>query len=99
MQRHAGYTGFLVFAIAGLCLIALAADLAPARNDNLNSRPWLTHFAGGPVKVTFAEQPPDLEHVAKAVLVYVEQGGLVLRFPEQKEKFYPYANIISIEPI
>ena len=61
-------------------------------------RPWLEQFESGPVTVIFIEAPPDKERIVDARLISVESSGLVLRLPKDRIKFFPYANIVSVDP-
>jgi hypothetical protein len=61
-------------------------------------RPWLEQFENGPVTVTFITAPPEKEKIIDARLISVETCGLVLRLPKDRNKFFPYANIISVDP-
>ena len=61
-------------------------------------RPWLEQFENGPVTITFITAPPEKEKIVDARLISVETCGLVLRLPKDRNKFFPYANIISVDP-
>ncbi len=60
---------------------------------------WLSPYEGGAVRVTFVIVPPDLEKIFTFRLVKAEQTGLVLRFGNKRTLFFPYSNIISVEPM
>lgn len=59
---------------------------------------WLEQFENGPVTVVFITAPPDTERIVDARLISAESSGLVLRLPKERIKFFPYANIISVDP-
>jgi hypothetical protein len=61
-------------------------------------RYWLSQFEGGPVVVTFAEAPAGKHQVTECRLLVAESAGLVLRFPKETDKFFSYANIVSVDP-
>ena len=61
-------------------------------------RYWLSQFEGGPVVVTFVQAPAGKHQVTECRLMAAEPVGLVLRFPKENDKFFPYANIVSVEP-
>ncbi len=60
---------------------------------------WLSKFEGKLVRVTFAETPPDLDKQFTCPLIKVEQTGIVLRFGNQRQLFFPYSNIICVDPM
>ncbi len=84
---------FLLFALVIIGLLS-----APIYGIQTTRRPWLTQFENGPVTVSFITAPPEKEKIIDARLISVETCGLVLRLPKDRDKFYPYANIISIDP-
>jgi hypothetical protein len=59
---------------------------------------WLSQFEGGPVAVTFVKAPPGRNQIAQGRLISAQVSGLVLRFPKETDKFFCYANIISVDP-
>ncbi len=80
-------------------LIILALFLArPLYSNQINARLWLMQFENGPVTVTFITAPPDKGRIIEARLIAVETSGLVLRLPQERDKFYPYSNMISVDP-
>jgi hypothetical protein len=60
---------------------------------------WLSKFENRMVRVTFVETPPDLEKQFTCPLVKAEQTGIVLRFGNQRQLFFPYSNIICVDPM
>ena len=80
--------------------ILLVSGLLPSSiyGNQQTKRPWLEQFENGPVTVTFITTPPEKERIIDARLISVEIGGLVLRLPKDRNKFFPYANIISVDP-
>ena len=60
---------------------------------------WLSKFEGKLVRVTFDQTPPDLEKIFTCPLVKAEQTGIVLRFGNQRQLFFPYSNIICVDPM
>lgn len=60
-------------------------------------QPWLSHFVGDPVVVTFITAPTDMSRTTKAVLMDAETAGIVLRFGKE-EIFFSFANIMTVEP-
>ena len=60
---------------------------------------WLSKFEGKLVRVTFVQAPPDLEKTFTCPLIKAEQSGIVLRFGNQRQLFYPYNNIICVDPM
>jgi len=80
-------------------LIILAGLLSgPIYSNQTNAGSWLTQFENGPVTVTFATALPGKDRIIEARLLAVENSGLVLRLPQNRDKFYPYSNIISVDP-
>ncbi len=85
---------FVLFA-----LIILAGLLTgPIYSNQTYASPWLMQFENGPVTVTFITAPPAKQKIIEARLIAVETSGLVLRFPQDRDKFYPYAGILSVDP-
>lgn len=87
----------LVGIIAVISIIAALARPIYAGSSE-PSKPWLSRFEGGPVSVTFITAPPEKKKTEDARLIFVETSGIVLRFPKERDKFFPYANIISVDP-
>ena len=82
-----------------LALIILAGLLTgPIDSNQTYASPWLMQFENGPVTVTFITALPDKDRIIEARLLAVENSGLVLRLPQDRDKFYPYSNIISVDP-
>jgi hypothetical protein len=77
-----------------------------AMNNN-SSRPrigqWLSQYEGQTVKITFISAPihiaADLEKISSLTLLEAGQNGIVVTFRPQRTVFFPYSQIISIEPI
>lgn len=99
-MKVSGKSGRAVIAAIVLAAVMLAmCAFATAGSAKKNSADlWLSHFVGGPVAVTFISAPPDMERIVKARLVEAETAGIVLRIPRKRERFFSYANIISVEP-
>ncbi|UCC97412.1 MAG: hypothetical protein JSW66_16405 [Phycisphaerales bacterium] len=83
--------------VAGL-LLAARALAGPRFAGASAAAGWLSQFEGGPVAVTFVKAPPGKRQVAEGRLISAEVSGLVLRFPKETDKFFCYANIISVDP-
>jgi hypothetical protein len=60
---------------------------------------WLSRYEGQLVRTTFATTPPDLDKIFTTRLVKAEQTGIVLIFGNRRTVFFPYSNIISVEPM
>jgi hypothetical protein len=60
---------------------------------------WLSRYEGQLVRTTFLETPPDLDKIFTTRLVRAEPTGIVLTFGNRRTVFFPYSNIISIEPM
>ena len=67
------------------------------------SGPWLTQYEGRNVKITFVEAPTyvasDLKKVSTLNLVEAGPAGIVVSFRPERTVFFPYYQILSIEPI
>jgi hypothetical protein len=88
-----------LFALVLFAIIILALSMTrPIYSSQMDSKPWLMQFVNGPVKVTFIEAPPSKDKTIEARLISVESSGLVLRLPQDRDKFYPYSNMISVDP-
>lgn len=85
----------LIFSVLLICLLLLSG---PIYSNQSISRAWLSQFENGPVTVTFSTAPPGKDAIIDARLLAVENSGLVLRLPQDRDKFYPYSNIISVNP-
>ena len=70
----------------------------PIYSNQISAGHWLMQFENGPVTVTFATTPPGKDKIIDARLLAVESSGLVLRLPKDRDKFYPFSNIISVDP-
>jgi hypothetical protein len=93
------FTHGVLFVLVLFALIILALPLTrPLYSSQINARLWLMQFENGPVKVTFIEAPPAKDKILEARLIAVETSGLVLRLPQERDKFYPYSNMISVDP-
>ena len=87
----------LIGIIAVISIIAALSGPMYAETSE-ESKSWLSRFEGGPVSVTFITAPPEKTKTEDARLIFVEASGIVLRFPRERDKFFPYANIISVDP-
>ncbi len=97
MSRRAGR--ILVAVVALAIVVSVAGVLAgPIYGSQSSRRPWLSQFEGGPVIVTFVSAPPQKSWIMEAKLIFTEASGLVLRFPKERDKFFSYGNIISVDP-
>lgn len=85
----------VLMAVAVVWAATSYAAAKPAKADT--SKLWLSHFLGNQVIVTFITAPPKGRRVVKARLMDAEVPGVVLGFGKE-EIFFPYSNIISIEP-
>jgi len=89
----------LIVAVAVAAVWWAVQAFAGSRSGNESpGRCWLSQFEGGPVAVTFVKAPPGKSQVAEGRLIVAEPSGLVLRFPKETDKFFSYANLISIDP-
>jgi len=89
----------LLFAGLLVALVLFAGMFDSSIYGNQVSRTfWLGQYENGPVKVVFIKAPPESERIVNARLILVETSGLVLRLPKESNKFFPYANIISVDP-
>lgn len=87
----------LIGIIAVVSIIAALSGSMYAGTSE-ESKSWLSRFEGGPVSVTFITAPPEKEKTEDARLIFAEPSGIVLRFPKERDKFYPYTNIVVIDP-
>lgn len=87
---------FALFLFALIILVQLLTG--PLYSSQMGGRPWLMQFQNGPVTVTFIQAPPDKGRTIEARLIAVETSGLVLRLPKERDKFYPFSNMISVDP-
>jgi hypothetical protein len=85
----------LFLSVLLICVLLLSG---PIYSNQAISRAWLSQFENGPVTVTFSTAPPGKERIIDARLLAVENSGLVLRMPKDRDKFYPFSNIISVDP-
>ncbi len=90
----------ILLLVTVLIAIFLVAGLFPSSiyGNQATKSHWLKQFENGPVTVTFITKPPEKERIIDARLISVETSGLVLRLPKDRNKFFPYANIISVDP-
>ena len=88
----------LVGIIAVISIIAALSRPMYAGTSNEESKSWLSRFEGGPVSVTFITAPPEKDKTEDARLIFAESSGVVLRFPKERDKFFPYTNIVVIDP-
>lgn len=79
-------------------IITIGLFSAPIYGLQTARRPWLMQFENGPVTINFVAAPPEKSRVVNARLISVEANGLVLRLSQDRDKFYPYSNIISVDP-
>ena len=93
--------GKIIIGLVGIiAVISIIASLSrPMYAETSQERnTWLSRFDGGPVSVTFITAPPEKEKTVDARLIFAEPSGVVLRFPKERDKFYPYTNIVVIDP-
>jgi hypothetical protein len=88
----------IVAAVVAAVLLAVQAFAGPRPAGTSAGSRWLCQFEGGPVTVTFINEPPDRNQVVTGRLISAELCGLVLRFPNETDKFFCYANITSVNP-
>ena len=86
----------LVLLVALIIMIGLF--IAPIYGIQTAKRSWLMQFENGPVTINFVAAPPEKSLIVNARLISVESNGLVLRLSKERDKFFPYANIISVDP-
>jgi hypothetical protein len=60
---------------------------------------WLSQFENKMVRVTFVQTPPDLDRTVTFYLVKADQSGIVLTFGNKRQVFYPYSNIVCVDPM
>ena len=97
MSRRTGRILVAVVALAAV-ISAVGAFAVPGYGDESSRSLWLSQFEGGPVTVTFISAPPEKSRIMQAKLISAEISGLVLRFPKERDKFFSYACIISVDP-
>lgn len=92
--------GKIIVGIVALAAVIFVVGLlsAPIYGSQIVRKAWLMQFENGPVTITFVTPPPEKEKIVDARLISVENSGLVLRLSKDRDKFYPYANIISVDP-
>jgi hypothetical protein len=65
--------------------------------------PWLLQYVGQNVRVTFVTVPTELgtnlEKTSALKLLEAGQAGIVVTFRPNRTVFFPYSEILSIEPI
>ena len=88
---------FIALVLFALTILVLLLT-GPLYSSQMGGRPWLMQFQNGPVTVTFIQPPPDKGRTIEARLIAVETSGLVLRLPKEKDKFYPFSNMITVDP-
>ena len=89
----------LVLLIGFGAMVVIIASLArPMYAGSSAEQPWLSQFIRGPVSVTFISALPGKDQTVEARLISVESFGVVLRLSSERDKFYSYANIVSIDP-
>ena len=72
---------------------------ARATERQLKGSPhWLEQFKGKVVKVTFCNVPPDKKQIEEVRLDSIEANGIVVKYSSPNQIFYPFSNIISIDP-
>ncbi len=93
-------TGKFLFGVIGFTVIVavLAALAGPMYAESSARQPWLSQFERGPVSVTFISALPGKDRTVEARLISVESFGVVLRLQSERDKFFSYANIVSIDP-
>jgi hypothetical protein len=93
-------TSNLFLGLVSLAALIIVVGLfsVPIHGGQPAQRSWLMQFENGPVTVNFVAAPVAKSRLVDARLISVEENGLVLRLSQDKDKFYPYANIISIDP-
>lgn len=99
MKKSKKISRILVSAVVLLSLI-LVTGLLPSSiyGNQAARRSWLMQFENGPVTINFVAAPPAKSRIVDARLISVESNGLVLRLSKDKDKFFPYANMISVDP-
>jgi hypothetical protein len=99
-MSHSKRAGRIAVAAVGFILViaVVAVLVGPMDARATAAGHWLEKFALGPVSVTFITPPPGKDQTANARLISVESSGVVLRFANESDTFYSYANIVSITP-
>jgi hypothetical protein len=90
----------LLMAAVFLAVLVIVGGIfsIPIHGNQPVQRSWLKQFENGPVMINFVSAPIAKTTYVEARLISVEENGLVLRLTQEKDKFFPYANIISIDP-
>lgn len=77
-----------------------AVSNTPSINPNA---PWLPQYEGQNVLITFVTVPTHLgtgfQKTSALKLIDVEDSGVVVTFRPNRTAFFPYSQIVSIEPI
>lgn len=99
MKKSKTIERILLFVVLLFAVVLIVEFLPSSIYGNQQSkRPWLEQFENGPVTIIFITAPPDKERMVDARLISVESSGLVLKLPKDRNKFFPYANIVSVDP-
>lgn len=100
----------MILLCAGLAaVICLAVVLARPTYARMSvapikawSGPWLSQYEGQTVKITFVSTPSHLEtdlgKISYLQLVEAGPAGIVVKFRPKRTVFFPYSQIVSVEP-
>ncbi len=91
-------TGVILVLALVISAYVVSADAVPRYTMKDTGDPWLSHFLGNEVVVTFAVAPLEMDRSVIARLMGAENAGIVLEFGTS-EIFFSYGNIISVEPL
>jgi len=95
-------TGFII--VICLAFIVSKPSYGVANNDlgRIWKTQWLSQYEGKRVRITFTEAPKhianDLNKTQYLDLVDVGPTGIVVALRPQRTIFFPYSQIVTIEP-
>ena len=98
-------TGFVVVICLAFILSKPGYAIANSQNNDLSrlwKSQWLSQYEGKRVRITFVEAPThiasDLRKIQYLDLVDAGPTGIVIGIRPERTVFFPYEQIISIEP-
>ncbi len=98
------FLGFIV-PLIGFVVISAWPSYAGTNTGFVNAPtgPWLPQYVGQNVRVTFVTVPVQLgtnfEKTSALKLIEAGDTGIVVTFRPNRTVFFPYSQIMSIEPI
>jgi hypothetical protein len=99
--RNTFRIALITIALCGILLLAGKSTTfsQPRQQGFTNSvTTWLNQYDCGMVRITFVTAPADLQTISTLRLVKAGNSGIVLTYGNNRMVFFPYNNIISIEP-